>query len=155
MFYALLTEVFVFGCLKLLFLWIQAAIPPFYWPRIRVGHPCQGPVAKPLNIKGTANILYPLSQFNTGTPNIEWKAWGLDSVEFPLLTDSKKTRIRNCGGVDSTSLLCTQTIAHIQKRKHLHPSTKPPSPSGSFFSEYSKVFVRYDSSSFKQKSVQH
>jgi len=84
MFHEVTREVFVFGCLKLLFLWIQAAIPPFYWPRIRVGHPCQGALAKPLNIKGTTNNLYPLSHFHTETPNTEWNKHGLGRHRVPF-----------------------------------------------------------------------
>jgi hypothetical protein len=72
-FHQVLSTSFVFGFdLQSGFCGPKRIISPFYWLRIRVGHPCQGLVAKPLNIKALpANNLYLLLEFHTGTPNIE------------------------------------------------------------------------------------
>ena len=96
MFHEVPIEVFVFGfAFQSWFCGPKRVIPPFYWPRIRVGHPCQGALAKPLNIKGTANNLYPLSHFHTETPNIEWNKHGAWTPWSSLSTLTLKNNNKN------------------------------------------------------------
>jgi hypothetical protein len=78
------------------------------------------------------------------------QAWSLDAVKIPFAHRPKKTRIRNCRGVDSTSLLCTQNIKHIQKKEAFSSKYKNTVALWIFLLRISKPFVQYNKSSFKQ-----
>lgn len=72
------------------------------------------------------------------------QAWGLDAVEFPYTLTKKKTRIHTCSEVDSTSLLCTQTFAHIEKREAFSSKYKTAIALWIFLLRIvKKIFVQY------------
>lgn len=92
----------------------------FYWFRIRVGHPCQEPVANPWTSKGQLSVVNipPPSQFTRECQNWVEQAWVSDAWKLPL-GNWPKTRIRRCMGQITIFSTSTKLGAHFEA-EHNH-----------------------------------